>query len=372
MKENTVNDKLHELTKSPMLLAPNRVWRMYRGGGMIDRLKGVADPKDSEFPEEWIGSTVQASNPGTHYREGEGLALISASIPEPVSIKKIIEFYPEEILGTQHMKTYGTSSALLVKLLDAAERLIIHAHPTKAFAKEHLNSCFGKTEAWFVLETHPEVEEPYVLIAFKEEVSRSRYREMLDKQTVDEMIGVMHRVPVKAGDVVYVKAGLPHAIGEGIFIVELQEPTDYSIILERSCTNYNFSAEESFLGLPPDLTLSTLDHRVYSSEEVQHELVIKPHVLRREGESTESRLLGYETTECFAGNRLEINGELSDSTNGRYCVLIVLDGEGSLIHSHGELALKRGIEVFVPASVGQYVFRANKHLSIFKCLPAQA
>lgn len=355
-----------------MLLAPNRVWRMYKGGAMIDRLKGAVDPKDSEFPEEWVGSTVQASNPGTHNREGEGLALVSTNIPEPVSIKKVIELFPEEILGMQHVKTYGTSSALLVKLLDAAERLLIHAHPTKAFAMDHLNSCFGKTEAWFVLDTRPEVEEPYVLIAFNEEVSRQRYRDMLNKQDIHEMMRVMHRVPVKAGSVVYVKAGLPHAIGEGMFIVELQEPTDYSIILERSCTNYNFSVEESFLGLPPDLTLSTLDHRVYSPEEVQSELVIKPHVLRREGESTESRLLGYETTECFAGNRLEIFGELSDSTNDRYSVLIVLDGEGSLIHSHGELALRRGTEIFVPASVGQYMFRANKHLSIFKCLPARA
>ena len=366
-----MNDALRELTSAPMLLAPNRVWRMYKGGAMIDRLMGVAEPKDSEFPEEWVGSTVQASNPGVHFRQGEGLALVSGNIPEPISIKHIIERYPEEILGAQHVKSYGTSSALLVKLLDASERLIIHAHPTKAFAKEHLNSCFGKTEAWFVLETRPEVEESYVLIAFKEDVTRQRYREMLNKQDVREMMRVMHRVPVKAGSVVYVKAGLPHAIGEGMFIVELQEPTDYSIILERSCSNYNFSVEESFLGLPPELTLSTLDHRVYSPEEVQNELVIKPLVLRREGESTESRLLGHDTTECFAGHRLEVVGELSDSTDGRYCVLIVLDGEGLLMHSHGELALHRGTEVFVPASVGQYMFRATKHLSIFKCLPAQ-
>src|SRR5436309_6340398 len=157
-----MNAQLHELTKSPMLLAPNRVWRMYPGGAMIDRLKGAVDPKDSEFPEEWVGSIVQASNPGTHYRDGEGLALVSTSSPAPISLKRIVEQYPEEILGAQHVKTYGTSPALLVKLLDAAERLIIHAHPTKAFAKEHLNSCFGKTEAWFVLETRAEVEDPYV------------------------------------------------------------------------------------------------------------------------------------------------------------------------------------------------------------------
>src|SRR5206468_5207802 len=119
------------------------------------------------------------------------------------------------------------------------------------------------------------------------------------------------RVPVKAGDVVYVKAGLPHAIGGGIFVVELQEPTDYSILLERSAPLYTFSEEESFLGLPKDLTLSTLDHRVYTPEEVQKDLVIRPKMLRQEGESTESRLLGYETTECFAGHRLEVVGELN-------------------------------------------------------------
>lgn len=367
-----MNEQLRVLTASPMVLAPNRVWRMYRGGAMIDRLKGVVDPKDSAFPEEWVGSTVQASNPGTHYRDGEGLALVSANLPAPVSIKRLLEEYPEEILGTRHVNTHGTSSALLVKLLDAAERLIVHAHPTKAFAKEHLNSCFGKTEAWFVLETRPEVEDPYVLIAFKEDVGRKRYRDMLDRQAVADMINVMHRVSVRPGDVVYVKAGLPHAIGEGIFMVELQEPTDYSVILERSCALYTFSEEESFLGLPKELTLSNLDHRVYTREEVQKELVIKPHVVRREGESAESRLLGYETTECFAAHRLDVVGELSDTTDGRYSVLIVLDGEGSLMHSHGELALKRGTEILLPASVGHHVFRSAKRLSVFKCLPAQA
>ena len=82
-----------------MLLAPNRVWRMYSGGAMIDRLKGVKDPRDSEYPEEWVGSTVQAVNPGSHSKPGEGLAVVSAELPEPVTLKSIIEQYPEEILG---------------------------------------------------------------------------------------------------------------------------------------------------------------------------------------------------------------------------------------------------------------------------------
>ena len=365
-------EALRDIVRSPILLAPNRVWRFYTGGTMIDRFHGVADPKDTEFPEEWVGSTVQAINPGEHQREGEGLALIAAGMDTPVTLKSVIEQFPEEMLGPAHVRTFGSNAALLAKVLDAAVRLVIHAHPTKTFAAEHLGNCFGKTESWFVIDTRPDVEDPYVLIAFREEVSRARYRAMIDSQDVPSMVSVMHRVAVKAGDVVYVKAGLPHAIGRGVFMVELQEPTDYSIMLERSCAAYTFRADESFLGLDPSLAMSVIDHRVYSADDVRRELLIRPRVIRREGESQETELLGYGTTECFAGHRLEVRGKLVDDTHGRYAILIVLAGEGSLAHARGDLPLHRGMEMIVPAALGTHEFRSVLGMTVLKCLPAQA
>lgn len=339
---------------------------------MIDRFRGNPKAEDSLFPEEWVGSCVQASNPGDHFKKGEGLALISKDLSEPVTLKSVIEQFPEEMLGSAHVKAHGSNAALLVKLLDAAIRLVIHAHPTKEFAKKHLNSCFGKTESWFILQTRPEVEDPYVLIAFKEEVKPQWYREILRKQDIGEMMRVMHRVSVKAGDVVYVKAGLPHAIGEGAFMVELQEPTDFSIILERVSKKFAFDERDCFLGLDPDLTLTNMIYRPYSPAEVQRELVIKKKLLRREGESAEYQLLGYETTECFGGHRLEVMKSMSDNMNGRYHILIVLEGEGKMIHRNGEIPLRRGFEVFMPASVGEHQFVSSSKLNMFKCLPARA
>lgn len=362
---------MRDIVRAPILLAPNRVWRMYSGGAMIGRFQGDAAAQDCEYPEEWVGSTVQAINPGAHYREGEGLALLAAGLGAPVRLAAVIEQFPEEMLGADHVRVYGTNAALLTKLLDASVRLIIHAHPTKEFARQHLGSCFGKTEAWFVIGTRPEIEDPYVLIAFREDVSRERYREMLDMQDIASMIDVMHRVSVKAGDVVYVRAGLPHGIGEGAFLVELQEPTDFSIMLERICPNYTFRVDESFLGLDPSLTLSVIDHRVYTPQEVRNELVIRPRVLRREGESAEYQLLGYDTTECFAGHRLEVRGELSGTTGGRCAILIVLDGKGTLAHTQGELPLRCGMEIFLPAGIGTHRFSSTGGMTIFKCLPAR-
>jgi len=118
--------------------------------------------------------------------------------------------------------------------------------------------------------------------------------------------------------------------------------------------------------------LSNLIYRKYSTEEVHREHVIKPTLLRREGESAEYQLLGYDTTECFAGNRLDVRKQLNDSTSGRFTILIVLDGEGKLLHSHGEIPLRRGVQVFVPAAVGDHQFVSSSSMTIFKCLPARA
>ncbi len=367
-----MKNEIRNIVNAPIVLGPNRVWRFYQGGRMIEAFQGTASPKDSLFPEEWVGSTVQASNPGEHFREGEGLAVVSDGLSAPVTLKQIMDDFPEEILGAAHVATYGSNSGLLVKLLDAAIRLIIHAHPNKEFAKEHLNSCFGKTEAWFVLETRPEVEDPYVLIAFKEEVGKARYADILKKQDVHEMIRIMHKVPVKAGDVVYVRAGVPHAIGEGVFMVELQEPTDFSIILEQKSEAHTFREEESYLGLEPSLTLSTLDYSAYSRERVENELVIKPRLIREQGKNRELELLGYNTTECFAGRRVEVADEFVDQTNDRSSILIVLDGNGVLRHQNGEIPLTRGTELFIPAAVKEYQYATTSGLKVFKSLPALA
>ena len=54
---------------------PNRVWRVYRGGACLDKLRGVPEPADGSFPEEWIASTVAALNP-QHGCPGEGISRV--------------------------------------------------------------------------------------------------------------------------------------------------------------------------------------------------------------------------------------------------------------------------------------------------------
>ena len=208
----------------PARLAPTRVYRFYRGGALIARLRGHVE-EDGEFPEDWVGSVTRASNPG-RLDSDEGLSHL-ADGRRP---RYAIEEDPQAWLGAGHVERFGTTTGVLVKLLDAAERLPVHAHPDRRFARERLGSQFGKTEAWIVLATREPTADLWV--GLRADVEPSRYRKRIERQDVEHLLGSLNRLQVSAGDVVYLPGGVPHAIGAGVFMAELQEPTDYSIVCE--------------------------------------------------------------------------------------------------------------------------------------------
>ena len=229
----------------PHRVTPTRVYRFYRGGLLIDRLRDEPE-SDTEFPEDWVASVTQASNPGRDEPEA-GLSRLA----DGQLLRDVIAADPEGWLGAA---AGAGSPGVLVKLLDAAERLPVHFHPDKAFAKEHFGSDFGKTEAWIVLATREE--SSAVWIGMRETVDRETYRGWIERQDREALLSSLNHVPVRAGDVIFVPAGTPHAIGAGALIAELQEPTDFSIVCEWE--GFPISPADSHLGLGWDVAIEAL------------------------------------------------------------------------------------------------------------------
>ena len=190
-------------------LRENRVLRTYLGGGRIDALIHGRRTPDGYFPEDWLASTVRAFNPG---REDIVEGLGASEDGTPVS-----ELMPEGL-------------PILVKLLDAAERLVIQVHPTRAFAREAWHSPVGKTESWYILEAD---EDACIYIGFREFVTRDGWIRLCESQDVPGMLNCLHRFSVRPGDCVFVPGGVPHAIGGGCLMLETQEPSDLMVIPER-------------------------------------------------------------------------------------------------------------------------------------------
>jgi mannose-6-phosphate isomerase len=280
---------------------------------MIGALRDLPE-EDGDRPEEWVGSTVRARNPDDDEPEAglsrleDGRLLRDAVAEDPA---------------------YWGEPAVLVKLLDPANRLPVHAHPDRAFASEHLGSAHGKTEAWIVVATRDDDAE--VWVGLREEVDRDEYRGWIERQDREALLGSLNQLRVRAGDTVYVPAGVPHAIGAGALIVELQEPTDFSIVCEWD--GFPIAPEEAHLGLGWDRTLDAL--RLDA-----HDPVL--------GLPEESRAF-FE-----ADDRAE--------PAGRLAVLLVVDGKGEL----GGLPARAGDAFVIPAAADEFDVRGD--LRVLRCM----
>ncbi|MEV4254365.1 class I mannose-6-phosphate isomerase, partial [Spirillospora sp. NPDC049652] len=240
----------------PLPLPANQPRHFYRGGSAIARFRGERPPDDRR-PEDWVGSAT-----GRIDDASAGVTVLPDGRPLPDALAAD----PLGWLGAAHVRRWGDSTALLVKLLDAGQRLPVHCHPSRAFAREHLGSAFGKTEAWLVLET-ADPGGGWVRLGFREEVPPERMRAWSAAQDTEAMLAATHRMRVRAGDAVLVPAGIPHSVDAGVFVVELQEPTDFSVMLEWK--GFAPDGDESgHLKLGWDLALRCVDLRAWTLGEV--------------------------------------------------------------------------------------------------------
>jgi mannose-6-phosphate isomerase len=295
----------------PERVLPTRVYRFYRGGALIDRLRGEPE-RDGDLPEDWIGSVVAARNP-TRDEPLAGLSRLASGGLLRDAIKA-------------HREAWGRPN-LLVKLLDPVERLPVHAHPDREFARLQLGSDYGKTEAWVIVATRDESAD--VWLGLHESVTRERYRAWIDAQDRNALLGSLNRLTVRAGDVIFVPAGVPHAIGAGALIVELQEPTDFSIVCEWE--GFPISPGDAHLGLGWDVALDALRLDAFEPS------------------------LGLPENEFFSVDDRPEPG-------GRFGVLLVLDGEGSLA---GE-RVRPGDAFVLPAACERFDVRGD--LRVIRCL----
>ena len=107
---------------------------------------------------------------------------------------------------------------LLIKILDAQEKLSLQVHPP-----ENVASKLGgepKSEFWYVAAANPDAE---VFVGFREPITRDMFEEKLRNGTV---IDYIHKIAVRAGDAIFLPAGRVHAIGAGNLLIEIQQNSD--------------------------------------------------------------------------------------------------------------------------------------------------
>jgi mannose-6-phosphate isomerase len=209
---------MSNLIAKPSKLPSNQFDHFYKGGNRIGKLRN--GPGGPMRPEEWIASTTT--------RFGEEVNGLS-KLENGQLLRDVIAADPINWLGEKHYAKFGSSTEILVKLLDPDQRLPVHYHPNISFAKENLHMIHGKTEACIILDAPVGAK---VGIGFKEVMSKAGIAAMVENHDSAGLLKSLVFKEVKAGDAIFVPAGVVHAIESGLFVLELQEPTDLSILLE--------------------------------------------------------------------------------------------------------------------------------------------
>jgi mannose-6-phosphate isomerase len=330
----------------PIVLRPNPVERFYAGGPRIAAFRGL-DSWSETAPEDWVGSVTAVAGERQRGR---------SVLPSGALLADELAADPEAFFGPSHAARSGSDPGMLVKLLDAGERLPVHWHPDRGFATMRLHSCYGKTEAWFIVEAEPGA---VVHLGWRRDVADGDLRAWLASQDVDGMLATMHRVPVRRGDTVFVPAGCAHSIGQGILLVEMQEPTDLSVLLEWKgfCDDPTGIGD---LGLGYEAALTSVTLPSVTPDALERLRGSRP----RHGRGAGIRPIFPPEADPFFRAELVGAGARLEPT---FAILVFLEGDGSLTWAGGAMRVRRGDTVLVPYAAGEVVIAGR--VSAVRCLP---
>ena len=348
-------------------IEPNRVWRTYLGGRTLDEISGAENPADSHFPEDWLLSTTLAKNIGREEVTTEGLSLLSAKENGISFLADWLDRFPLEMLGKKHIKRYGKHAGFLLKYLDSSIRLHMQCHPTVEFSRRYLNSNNGKSEGYLILGHRPDVE-PYIYLGFQHLPEKEAFRTAILEQNGREILSCFEKIPVHAGDAFFVPGGLPHAIGEGIFMIEIMEPADFAVRIEFERGGYVLPEQARFMGRDVDFALSMFEFRRRPVDEVKRDLFVVPRKLPLAGDGERFSLFDSRYTNCFRAERLNIQGA-ARVEHDSLRVFIVTGGEGTVSAGKETFSLKRFDRVLVPHYVESVRLESRKGMTLAAALP---
>lgn len=358
-----------KLFEKPWRLKTNKIQYLIKGGELLKRFFGYED-EGNLCSQVWIASTVTSSVNGN-----EGLSQVDCG-REIRYLKEMIEEYPAQIMGEEHVKRWGSSTGVLIKMLNSCDRLLVQAHPDQEKAKKYFNSDFGKTESWYVLDLDENTESSCIYAGFKPGVDQEMFRRLIEIQDTQAILDCLYRFEIQKGQVIFIPAGLPHTLGSGSLMIEIQEPVDITLRAERIRPDGSVLPEESLhSGIGLEALLDCFDFTIRSKEETEKKIFVSPRILKEEDFMGEEILIGPDTTTRFGMNRIRMDGAGGKRSwkkeNGAFTIVLVTDGTGRLVTETGEEPLKKGTELWIPNGVKTYRYETEEKLEIVECYPPQ-
>ncbi|MCK5113446.1 MAG: hypothetical protein KAR11_01635 [Phycisphaerae bacterium] len=332
---------------SPMFFNPNRVSSPFKGGRLLDYfLDGV--PKDSEnLSEEWFASAAPSpDNP----EEGVSEIIDEHGLdcdPWP----QFLTAHGDSVFGPDYILQHGRDFPLQCRLIDSSERRGIQFTP-------NTDEFPGKPKAWIIVDAEEsDDKEPTVLIGFKDGVAPEDVVEAtkLDDGRLELM---MHCIPAKPGDAFFIPPGVPHAIGAGMLVYEIQ-PTG----------NQSFYIENKFRSDDAPWALSAPEVVTHTPEDFRYVIQPSNHMLKRSDEGFCGEVVGSHQTDEFKIWHAEVVSKMEIKVPAPFAMVLCTGGEGNISYAGGTREIKKGDFFVQPFGVPWIEYHAHGRLSLTVTMP---
>ncbi|MCL2167500.1 MAG: class I mannose-6-phosphate isomerase [Lentimicrobiaceae bacterium] len=193
---------LYPLKFTPIL--KERIW----GGNALAEKYHKTDDTQTKFGESWEISDID-----------DNVSVVTNGFLAENDLRELIETYMGDLVGDTVFDKNGLGFPLLFKIIDAQEVLSVQVHPDDTLAQQRYEQN-GKTEIWYVI--HAE-ENAGIYVGFNKPVEKQEYIDAVQKK---EIASILQHYPVKNGDLFFIPAGTVHALGKGVCVAEIQQPSD--------------------------------------------------------------------------------------------------------------------------------------------------
>lgn len=275
-------------------------------------------------PLKNCGETWEISGVAGNISEVESGSLAGKSLTE------LIGEYKGDLVGQKVYAQSGTEFPLLVKFIDANEDLSIQVHPDDALAQKRHNSL-GKTEMWYIIQADAGAK---LISGFNQEITKESYLQHL---TDNKLAAILNEETVFAGDVFFLPAGRVHTIGKGLLLAEIQQSSDITYRI------YDFDRVDDAGNkrqLHTEEALDAIDYAYYPEYKTAYK-------------SQKNELVQVVNSNYFTTNILDINQPLTRNYGNfdSFVILVCLEGEATLRYNSGEIYVRAGDSILVPAKL---------------------
>ncbi|MBQ8208947.1 MAG: mannose-6-phosphate isomerase [Clostridia bacterium] len=248
----------------------------------------------------------------------------------------------KSVLGTKYD---GGRFPLLIKFIDAQDKLSVQVHPDDDYAAAHENDP-GKTEMWYIVDAKPDAK---IVYGLADGISAEDFAKAVAEGKIDSAMGY---TSVKKGETYFIPSGLLHAIGEGIIIAEIQQNSDLTYRV------YDYDRRDSagnLRELHVEKSLAVV--KPFSEDEIN---AIRFEA--KDGEDDENTL-----AHCryFRVKHFTVSEEKTLlAGNDSFSSVLCISGEGKILFDGAEYELMAGDSYFIPAGLGEYKITGNTEIII--------